>query len=254
MKLEQTIAIVTGSSSGVGAATAKQIAAAGGKVVVNYVSKDQAAELVAEECRALGGEAVVCKGDVSDDAACQQLVQTATEHFGGLNCLINNAGTTKFNAHEHLAGLTDDDFYRIYGVNVVGPYQMVRAAESALRTAKESVVVNVASIAGVRGVGSSIAYAASKGALITMTQSLARVMGPEVRVNAVCPGFIEGDWLAEGMGQEVYDRSLASLRERTPLQTVCTPETVADSIVGFITAHGVVTGQLLVLDGGHLLL
>ena len=101
----------------------------GGKVVVNYVSKDQAAELVAEECRALGGEAL-CKGDVSDDAACQQLVQTATEHFGGLNCLINNAGTTKFNAHEHLAGLTDDDFYRIYGVNVVGPYQMVRAAES----------------------------------------------------------------------------------------------------------------------------
>ena len=131
---------------------------------------------------------------------------------------------------------------------------MVRAAESALRTAKESVVVNVASIAGVRGVGSSIAYAASKGALITMTQSLARVMGPEVRVNAVCPGFIEGDWLAEGMGQEVYDRSLASLRERTPLQTVCTPETVADSIVGFITAHRVVTGQHLVLDGGHLLL
>ena len=155
--------------------------------------------------------------DVSDDAACQQLVQTAVEHFGGLNCLINNAGTTKFNAHENLAGLTDDDFYRIYGVNVVGPYQMVRAAESALRAAKESVVVNVASLRCPR-VGSSIAYAASKGALITMTQSLARVMGPEVRVNAVCPGFIEAIGLQREWGKQSTTARLRIFESEHPFK------------------------------------
>ena len=132
--------------------------------------------------------------------------------------------------------------------------QMVRAARQALTASGNAAVVNVASVAGVKGIGSSIAYAASKGALITMTKSLARVLGPEIRVNTVCPGFIEGDWLAQGMGQETYDRTRQMLLSRSPLQAVCTPETVAQSILSFIDSHGVVTGQYLVLDGGQLLL
>ncbi len=127
---------------------------------------------------------------------------------------------------------------------------MIRAAESALRENGEASVVNVASIAGVRGVGSSIAYAASKGALLTMTQSLARVMGPEIRVNAVCPGFIQGEWLAQGMGEN-YEKVKNALESKSPLQVTCTPESVAESIVYFIEGHSVITGQHIILDGGH---
>jgi len=151
-------------------------------------------------------------------------------------------------------GLDSEDFQNIFGVNVIGAFQMVRAASNALKASGDASIVNVASIAGVKGVGSSIAYAASKGALITMTQSLARVLGPEIRVNAVCPGFITGEWLAVGMGKETYEAYKSFLEAKTPLQKTCTPESVAESILGFIEGHSIVTGQHLVLDGGHLLL
>ena len=254
MNIPQSVSIVTGSSSGVGAATARMLAEKGGNVVINYSRSADAANKVAAECEALGGEVLVCQADVSEDRDCRRLVEETMKKWGRIDSLVNNAGTTKFVQHGDLDGLDASDFQWIYGVNVVGPFQMVRAARDALKASGDASVVNVASIAGVKGVGSSIAYAASKGALITMTQSLARVLGPEIRVNAVCPGFITGDWLAEGMGQDVYDASKAFLEKNTPLQTTCTPETVAESILNFIEGHSVVTGQHLVLDGGHLLL
>jgi 3-oxoacyl-[acyl-carrier protein] reductase len=182
------------------------------------------------------------------------MVEDTLSRWGRLDILVNNAGTTKFVTHSDLAGLDHQDFQDIYAVNVVGAFQMVRAAQDALTASGDASIVNVASIAGVKGVGSSIAYAASKGALITMTKSLARVMGPAIRVNAVCPGFIEGDWLAEGMGQAVYEQTLSFLRAKTPLQITCTADSVAESILSFIDGHSVVTGQHLILDGGHLLL
>ena len=222
--------------------------------MVNYSKSAPAAERVAEECRVLGADVLVCQADVSNDADCRKLVNEALSRWGRLDVLVNNAGTTKFVAHGDFDGLDSDDFKDIYGVNVIGPFQMVRAARQALTASGNAAVVNVASVAGVKGIGSSIAYAASKGALITMTKSLARVLGPEIRVNTVCPGFIEGDWLAQGMGQETYDRTRQMLLSRSPLQAVCTPETVAQSILSFIDSHGVVTGQHLVLDGGQLLL
>jgi 3-oxoacyl-[acyl-carrier protein] reductase len=254
MDMKGTVSIVTGSSSGVGAATVRLLAAQGSHVVVNYSKSAPAAERVAEECRVLGAEVLVCQADVSNDADCRKLVDEAVARWGRLDVLVNNAGTTKFVAHGDFDGLDSDDFKAIYGVNVIGPFQMVRAARQALTASGDAAVVNVASVAGVKGVGSSIAYAASKGALITMTKSLARVLGPEIRVNTVCPGFIEGDWLAQGMGQDNYDRTRQMLLSRAPLQAVCTPETVAQSILSFIDSHGVVTGQHLVLDGGQLLL
>lgn len=254
MDLDQAVCIVTGSSSGVGAATARMMAARGARVVINYSRSDSAASEVAASIEAMGGEVLVCKADVSRDEDCQAMVSQTLDKWGRVDVLVNNAGTTKFVAHGDLDGLDAEDFQNIYGVNVVGAFQMVRAAEAPLKASGNAAVVNVASIAGVKGVGSCGAYAASKGALITMTMSLARVLGPEIRVNAVCPGFIEGDWLAQGMGQAVYDRSIAHLRAQTPLQTVCTPETVAESILSFVDSHSVVTGQHLVLDGGHLLL
>ena len=254
MDLKQAVGIVTGSSSGVGASTARQLAARGTNVVINYSRSVNAAERVAEECRELGAEVLVCQADVSKDSDCQRMVEDTLSRWGRLDILVNNAGTTKFVTHSDLAGLDHQDFQDIYAVNVVGAFQMVRAAQDALTASGDASIVNVASIAGVKGVGSSIAYAASKGALITMTKSLARVMGPSIRVNAVCPGFIEGDWLAEGMGQAVYEQTLSFLRAKTPLQTTCTADSVAESILSFIDGHSVVTGQHLILDGGHLLL
>ncbi len=254
MNIPGSVSIITGSSSGVGAATARMLAQKGGNVVINYSRSADAANQVADECKALGAEVLVCQADVSVDRDCRRMVQETTDKWGRIDALVNNAGTTKFVQHGDMDGLDASDFQWIYGVNVVGPFQMVRAARDAMKASGDASVVNVASIAGVKGVGSSIAYAASKGALITMTQSLARVLGPEIRVNAVCPGFITGDWLAEGMGRETYEASKAFLEQKTPLQTTCTPETVAESIVNFLEGHSVVTGQHLVLDGGHLLL
>jgi 3-oxoacyl-[acyl-carrier protein] reductase len=236
LDLKDKVAIVTGSSSGVGAATVRLLASKGCHVVVNYSSSADAAEKVAQECRDFGVEALVCQANVANDDDCQRMVEATLAKFGRLDALVNNAGTTKFNPHHKM----------------VGPYQMVRAAEKALRDSGEASVVNVASIAGVRGIGSSIAYAASKGALLTMTQSLARVMGPEIRVNAVCPGFIQGEWLEQGMGEN-YHKIKDSLESVTPLKLTCTAETVADSIVAFIEGHSVITGQHIILDGGHYL-
>ena len=253
MYLEGAAAIVTGSSSGVGAATARMLAERGANVVVNYARSAEAAEAVAAECRALGARVLCLQGDVADDTACRAMVEAAVSEFGRLDILVNNAGTTKFVNHADLDGLDKDDFFHIYGVNVVGPYQMARAAEAALRAVGDAAIVNVSSIAGVRGVGSSIAYAASKGALITMTKSLARMMGPEVRVNTVCPGFIEGDWLREGMGDELYVRNRQRIIDRTPLQRVCTPESVAESILGFVAGHSIISGEHVILDGGAFL-
>jgi len=254
MKVEGTVSIVTGSSSGVGAATARLLAEKGGDVVINYSRSADAAKQVAEECEALGAQTLLCQADVSQDEDCRRMVQETLSKWGRLDVLVNNAGTTKFVQHGDMDGLSSDDFQHIYGVNVIGPFQMVRAAREAMTAAGDAAIVNVSSIAGVKGVGSSVAYAASKGALVTMTQSLARALGPEIRVNAVCPGFIAGEWLSEGMGRETYEASKSFLESNTPLRTTCTPETVAESILNFIEGHSVVTGQHLVLDGGHLLL
>ncbi|NLO79718.1 MAG: glucose 1-dehydrogenase [Xanthomonadaceae bacterium] len=247
---ERKVAIVTGSSSGVGAATAKALAARGWRVTINYSRSAEAAEQVAAACRELGGEALVIQANVAEDADCRRLVAKTLERWGRLDALVNNAGTTKFCDHANLEGLSKQDFLDIYAVNTIGPFQMVRAAEQALRASGNGAVVNVASIAGVMGVGSSIAYAASKGALITMTKSLARVLGPEIRVNAVCPGFIQGDWLRQGMGEERYESVRQTLEKTTPLRMTATPEQVAEGILFFIDGPALTTGETLLLDGG----
>lgn len=251
MDITGGVAIVTGSSSGVGAACATQLAERGAHVVINYSSNEAGARATQAACEALGVETAVVQANVAEDADCQKLVAAAEERWGRLDVLVNNAGTTKFCDHANLAGLDKQDFLDIYAVNTVGVYQMVRAAEPIMRRGGRGSIVNVASIAGIMGVGSSIAYAASKGALVTLGLSLARIMGPEIRVNTVCPGFIAGDWLREGMGAERYDRSKAFLESQTPLQLTTTPETVAEAILYFAAGADVVTGETLILDGGH---
>jgi 3-oxoacyl-[acyl-carrier protein] reductase len=253
VKISGSVFVVTGSSSGVGAATVKLLASQGGRVVINYSRSEAAAQRVAEECQQLAPEAdsvQVCQADVSEDADCRKLVEAALSKWGRLDGLVNNAGTTKFVDHRNLDGLDKQDFLDLYSVNVVGPYQMIRAAQPALKASGDGSIVNIASIAGVRGVGSSVAYAASKGGLITMTRSLARALGPEIRVNAICPGFIQGEWLQQGMGDKLYAQVLAATEARAPLGRTCTAESVAESIVFFLQGASIVTGEALILDGG----
>ena len=247
--LKGKVAVVTGASSGVGAATARLLAGRGCAVAVNFARRLEPAEAVVSECGALGGEAMLAQGDVADDAACRRVVEGAVARWGRLDFLVNNAGTTKFVGHRNLDGLSAEDFQRIYAVNTIGAFQMVRAAEPHLRAARGA-VVNVSSVAGVYAAGSSLAYAASKGALNTLTQGLARVLGPEVRVNAVCPGFIEGDWLREGMGEKAYEAGRSYWMSSAPLGRPNTAEDVAENIVMFLTSAPNVTGEIFLVDAG----
>ena len=248
MDLKGKCAIVTGSSAGVGAATALLLARRGASVLINCTKSTEAAEAVAAQCRALGADAFVVSANVADDADCVRLAAAAMARWGRIDMLVNNAGTTKFVAARKLSGLSAQDFHDIYSVNTIGVFQMVRACEDALR-ASHGAVVNVSSIAGQEGQGSSIAYAASKGALNTLTVSLARVLGPEARVNAVLPGFIETGWLQAGLG-DAYESSRQAYKDSAALAEVLTPEDIADSIVWLLTA-GKVTGQLLRVDAGR---
>jgi 3-oxoacyl-[acyl-carrier protein] reductase len=249
MDVAGKVAVVTGSSAGVGRATAERLAALGAKVVVNYAHSEADAKETVEGIRAAGGEAIAVQANVGNDAECRALVQRAVDEFGALHILVNNAGTTHFIAHEDLEAVTDEVWDDIIGVNVRGVFNCTRAAAPHMKAAGEGAVVNVASIAGVRGVGSSIPYAASKAGVIVMTKSLARVLAPEVRVNCIAPGFIDGRWLRGGIGEN-YDQVRAATASRTPLQDVATPETCADAILSFIQMNTFVTGQTTIVDGG----
>ena len=251
MDIENGVAIVTGSSSGVGAACARQLAERGCHVAINYSRNEEGALETQAACQAFGVETLVARANVAEDEECRALADAALDKWGRVDALVNNAGTTKFNPHRELGGLSKQDFLDIYAVNAVGAYQMTRAVAAAMKRGGRGSVVNVASIAAVTGAGSSIAYAASKGAMVTMTLSLARALGPEIRVNAVCPGFIQGDWLEQGLGRERYDAAKAQLEAAAPLRLTTTPDTVAEAILYFLCGADVITGETLLVDGGN---
>ena len=245
------VAIITGGSRGVGAATARLLASKGWNITITCTSSMDDAENVVKECEKLGVEAIAITADVSEDNSCVQTAQETIEKWGRIDALVNNAGTTKFVFnHANLDGLDAEDFLHIYKVNVVGPFQMVRACKEMLLNSENPSVVNISSIAGIKGLGSSLAYASSKGALNTMTKSMARNLGP-IRVNAICPGFIQGDWLRNGMGDDLYNAALENLTNNTPLKLTVTPEQVAEGIYSFIDINTVVTGETMLMDGGH---
>lgn len=250
MDLRGGVVIVTGSATGVGAACARLLASKGCNVVINYTKSEAEARETEAACRALGVETLLVQADVSNDADCRRMAGEAVAKWGRIDGLINNAGVTKFVDHTNLEGLTADDFQRIYAVNVIGAYQMTRAVAPQMKAQGRGAVVNISSIAGVMGIGSSIAYAASKGALNTMTLSLARALGPEVRVNAICPGFIQGRWLRSGMGDAAYEAAKAAQERTTPLRRAGTPEDMAQAAVWFIEGADHVTGELLIVDAG----
>lgn len=252
MKLEGKAAIVTGASRGVGAATAMALARQGCSVLINYAQSTEAAEEVLTGVQGLGVEAVLFQGDVADDGVCRAMVDAAVSAFRRLDVLVNNAGTTCFIPADDFEAVTDEVWSRLMDVNVKAAFQCVRAARPHLESAGSADIVSVASVAADTGRGSCIPYCASKAALVTMTKSLARVMGPAVRVNAVAPGFIKGDWLRRGVGEN-YEAFVAEKEAEAPLQTACVPEDVADTILSLITGSDLVTGQTLTVDAGHTL-
>ena len=248
---ERKVAIVTGSATGVGASTATLLAQKGCNVVVNYTRSKDEAEETAERCRAAGADAITIQADVSEDDDCRRMVQAAVDRWGRLDYLVNNAARTKFNPYPQMDGVTKDDFLNIYAVNVVGAYQMIRAAEPHLRRSKGA-VVNDSSIGGVTGIASSIPYAASKAALNLMTKSLAHALAPEIRINTVVPGMIQTRWLRGNMSEEEYEQLIETTAAGLPLKKVAFAEDIAETLVFFLMGPGarLVTGETLIVDSG----
>ena len=237
--LQDKVALVTGSSSGIGAATARMLAAEGAVVVVNSVSSVDAGRALAAE---LPGSSYV-QGDIADlDQARNLVAQTVADH-GRLDILVNNAGTTRVIPHPDLEAATPEVWRRIFDVNVIGTWQVTVAAVPHLKTSGEGCIVNVSSLAGHRAVGSSIPYAASKAALSHMTVLLANVLGPEIRVNAVAPGLVDTPWTAD------WDVVRAFVKAQAPLGRSGTPQDIAEVIVSLVTAR-YVTGEVVQVDGG----
>ncbi|MDA1276420.1 MAG: glucose 1-dehydrogenase [Verrucomicrobia bacterium] len=251
MELKGKAALITGGSRGVGRATALALAKGGCAVAINFGQSRDEAEQTAAEIRSLGVQAVCIQADVSDDRACRQMVESAVREIGRLDILINNAGTTKFITHSNLEDATEEIWDRLFAVNLKGPFFCMRAARPHLEASEDGNVVNVASVAGITGMGSSIPYCASKAAVINLTLSMARVLAPKVRVNAVAPGFIAGKWTQDGLGAN-YESSKTGAEKRAVLGKVCLPEDVADAILALITGSRLVTGQTVVCDGGFL--
>ncbi len=251
MRLDGKAAIVTGSATGIGAAVALKLALRGASVVINYTKSRSEAEETQAAIQKIGAQTILVQADVSNDADCRRMAKAAEDAFGRIDILVNNAGSTKIVDHADLEGLAAEDWLRIYSTNVVGAFQMIRACAPAMKRQGFGAVVNVSSIAGVAGIGSSVAYAASKGAMNTMTIDLARALAPEIRVNAVCPGFVATRWFKDSLGQAAHDKMVAGQQKITPLRRAGTPQDVAESVV-FFCAEGAqhITGEFLLVDAG----
>ncbi len=243
-------AIITGASSGVGQACALLLASKGYNLVINYATNDEGALQTQVQCEQLGAQVLVIRGDISDNAVCVEIVKKAIDKFEGVDALVNNAGTTRFCNHHDLDGLSAQDFQNIYAVNAIAPFQMIRAVQASMKAQGKGSIVNVSSMAGINGIGSSIAYCASKAALLDMTQSLARVLASEIRVNVVCPGFIEGEWLKQGLGEVVYEKIKQKTEQQTPLKQVTKAHDIAEAIVMLLEGPALMTGEHIIVDGG----
>jgi NAD(P)-dependent dehydrogenase (short-subunit alcohol dehydrogenase family) len=246
------VILITGSATGLGAALAVGVAKRGARaLILNCTVSLKEAEQTAAAVTAAGAQAILAPGDVSDDADCRKIAEAAAR-FGRLDVLVNNAGTSKHVPnHADLDGLSKEDFLRIFAVNTVGPFQMVRACRSLLEASGSANVLMTSSIAGVVGGGSSVAYAASKGALNTMTLSLARALAPKIRVNAICPGFIDTRWFRQGLGEDKANELREKVARSAPLQRAGATEDIIGPAMFLISdAARHITGETLMVDAG----
>ena len=251
MELGGRVAIVTGGGTGIGRAVCLRLARAGAAgVVVNYSRSADDATATARELESLGAAALGHQADVSDESQVLAMVGETVKRFGRLDVLINNAGTTHFIPHSNLDGLTDEVWNEILSVNLKGTFFCCRAAAPELRKTKGA-IVNVASVAGHRAAGSSIAYAVSKAGVLQLTRALALALAPDVRVNSVSPGLVSSRWFRKRFGDEAAGTLESTTAENTPLRAIPTPDHVAQAVIAFVE-NDLVTGQDLVVDGGRM--
>jgi len=248
------VALITGGGTGVGAATAELLARRGWSVAINYSRSADAAKSTAEICRRHGVRSIVLQGDVSKDEDCRRVVAATVEQFGGIDLLVNSAGTMQVTKFSDLALQNADEIQRVYGVNVIGPYQMGRAAQPYLAASGRGAIVNISSISGETGSGSSIAYVLSKGALNTLTVAFSRLFAPSIRVNAVVPGMIDTEWFT---GNGVETETFAGMRQRfleaSALGRISSAQEIAGAVVYVGVDATAMTGQSLTIDAGFLL-
>jgi len=241
-------ALVTGGATGIGRSVVLALARAGYDVAINYSSSEAAARETATAAQKLGVKTLLVKCDVSDEAGVRGMLGQVEDKFGRLDVLINNAGTTAAWKPKDLETLSLDEWDRVFAVNVRGLFQVTRAAVPLLKKA-QGCVVNTASIVGLRPGPQPLPYAASKAAVVNMTKTLAWNLGPEIRVNAVAPGWMEGDWMKR-MLKDKYDDLMGKRGKATPLKRVVTADDVAETMMTFVQSNRFVTGEILVVDGG----
>jgi len=241
-------ALVTGGATGIGAAAVLALARAGYDVAVNYSSSEKAARATAAEAEKLGAQTLLVRCDVSDEKAVRAMLESVKKTFGRLDVLINNAGTTAAWQPKDLETLSLEEWDRVFAVNVRGLFQVTRAAIPLLREAK-GCVVNTASIVGLRPGPQPLPYAASKAAVVNLTKTLAWNLGPEIRVNAVAPGWMEGDWMKR-MLKDKYEELMGKRAKSTPLKRVVTADDVAETMMSLVQSNRFVTGEIIVIDGG----
>lgn len=253
MDIKGKAAVVTGASSdeGIGSECAKILASRGCNVIANYASNKEGGEAIAAACKAAGADAIAVQGDVAKDADCRRLVQAAIDRWGRLDVLINNAATTKPIPHRRMDLLDGEEFLRIYSVNVVGAYQMTRAAAPHLKATGDAAIVNISSVGAMRAGGSSMAYTASKGALNNLTLSTARALAPEVRVNALCPGGVLGRWTRKILSEEQYQERLKAAKTQYPLRRGIWPYDVAVAALFLVEGATTMTGECIRMDCGQ---
>ena len=244
-------AIVTGSATGIGRAIALSLSRLGWGVVLNYTRSVEEMAETKRLCREAGGDPVVIQGDVSEDAVCRALADAAEKRWGRLDGLVSNAGVTKFVTPDDLDGLNRGDFEHIFGVNLIGCWQAARAAAPLMKQSGSGSIVTMSSLSAFTGAGSSAAYAASKAALNTLTLSLARGLAPDIRVNAVCPGYVRTRWGKRGIGEDGYAAFTAALTEQLLLKRMVEADDVAETVLWFLTGGVAITGQTLVIDAGE---
>lgn len=241
--LKGRTALITGGGTGIGRSIALRLAREGVNVAINYSRSEREAHETQSEVEALGVRGIVCKADVANDEQVRAMVDNTIGEFGRLDILVNNAGVTYFVDQADLSGLKEEHWDRIMGVNVKGMFFCCRAGSDELRKRK-GCIINITSVAGLTGLGSSIAYAASKAAAISLTKSLARVMAPEVRVNGIAPGIVKTRWVAG------HDEHIRRYADGIPLGRIAGPEDVAEFAYALIAHSGFMTGQIVVVDGG----
>jgi 3-oxoacyl-[acyl-carrier protein] reductase len=249
MNSDKPAALVTGAATGIGRSVAIALAKNGYDVVVNYSRSEDAAKFTAREAEAAGARTLLYRADVSDDASVRAMLAATEKEFGRLDVLINNAGTTVDVEPKNFEEMTVDAWNRVFSVNVLGLFLVTRAATPLLKKSPNGCIVNTCSIAGLRPSAQPLPYAASKAAVANLTKTLANALGPQIRVNAVAPGWIEGDWMKKTLAGN-YEGLMARRAKYTPLNRCCREDDVADSMLSLILHNRFVTGEIIIVDGG----